>query len=236
VSAFRLIEAERANYPVAVLCRMLGVSNSGYYAWRSRPPSKRSREDYALTQKIREVHRRSRETYGSPRVHAELRALGVRCGRRRVARLMRVAGLRGCMPSKKRKTTRRDPRTAPAPDLLGREFVAAQPNKVWLADITYIPTQEGFLYLAFILDAHSRKIVGWSMASHMKTELVVDALQMAVWRRKPSAGLVHHSDCGAQYTAISFGKRLEDVGIVPSMGRTGSALDRAPWQRASSPP
>jgi putative transposase len=227
VSAFRLIEAERANYPVAVLCRMLEVSKSGYYAWRSRAPSKRSREDYALTQKIREVHRRSRETYGSPRVHAELRTLGVRCGRRRVARLMRVAGLRGCMRSKKRKTTCRDPRTAPAPDLLGREFVAAQPNKVWLADITYIPTQEGFLYLAFILDAHSRKIVGWSMDSHMKTELVVDALQMAVWRRKPSAGLVHHSDRGTQYTAISFGKRLEEVGIVASMGRTGSALDNA---------
>jgi putative transposase len=227
VSAFRLIEAERANYPVAVLCRMLGVSKSGYYAWRSRAPSKRSREDYALTQKIREVHRRSRETYGSPRVHAELRTLGVRCGRRRVARLMRIAGLRGCMRSKKRKTTRRDPRTAPAPDLLRREFVAAQPNKVWLADITYIPTQEGFLYLAFILDAHSRKIVGWSMDSHMKTELVVDALQMAVWRRKPSAGLVHHSDRGTQYTAISFGKRLEEVGIVASMGRTGSALDNA---------
>jgi putative transposase len=227
VSAFRLIEAERANYPVAVLCRMLEVSKSGYYAWRSRAPSKRSREDYALTQKIREVHRRSRETYGSPRVHAELRTLGVRCGRRRVARLMRVAGLRGCMRSKKRKTTCRDPRTAPAPDLLRREFVAAQPNKVWLADITYIPTQEGFLYLAFILDAHSRKIVGWSMDSHMKTELVVDALQMAVWRRKPSAGLVHHSDRGTQYTAISFGKRLEEVGIVASMGRTGSALDNA---------
>jgi putative transposase len=227
VSAFRLIEAERANYPVAVLCRMLEVSKSGYYAWRSRAPSKRSREDYALTQKIREVHRRSRETYGSPRVHAELRTLGVRCGRRRVARLMRIAGLRGCMRSKKRKTTRRDPRTAPAPDLLRREFVAAQPNKVWLADITYIPTQEGFLYLAFILDAHSRKIVGWSMDSHMKTELVVDALQMAVWRRKPSAGLVHHSDRGTQYTAISFGKRLEEVGIVASMGRTGSALDNA---------
>ena len=227
MSAFRLIEAERANYPVAVLCRMLEVSKSGYYAWRSRPPSRRSREDYALTHKIREVQRRSRETYGSPRVHAELRALGVRCGRRRVARLMRVAGLRGCMRTKKRKTTRRDPRAAPAPDLLGREFVAAQPNRIWMADITYIPTQEGFLYLAFILDAHSRKIVGWSMDSHMRTELVVDALQMAVWRRKPSAGLVHHSDRGAQYTAISFGKRLEDVGIVPSMGRTGSALDNA---------
>jgi putative transposase len=227
VSAFRLIDAERANYPVAMLCRMLGVSKSGYYAWRSRPPSKRSREDYALTEKIREVHHRSRETYGSPRVHAELRALGVRCGRRRVARLMRVAGLRGCMRSRKRRTTRRDPRAAPAPDLLGRDFVAAQPNRVWLADITYLPTQEGFLYLAFILDVYSRKIVGWSMASHMRTELVVDALQMAVWRRKPSAGLVHHSDRGAQYTAISLGKRLEEVGIVPSMGRTGTALDNA---------
>ena len=227
MSAFRLIDAERANYPVAMLCRMLGVSKSGYYAWRSRPPSKRSREDYALTEKIREVHHRSRETYGSPRVHAELRALGVRCGRRRVARLMRVAGLRGCMRSRKRRTTRRDPRAAPAPDLLGRDFVAAQPNRVWLADITYLPTQEGFLYLAFILDVYSRKIVGWSMASHMRTELVVDALQMAVWRRKPSAGLVHHSDRGAQYTAISLGKRLEEVGIVPSMGRTGTALDNA---------
>jgi putative transposase len=227
VSAFRLIDAERANYPVAMLCRMLGVSKSGYYAWRSRPPSKRSREDYTLTEKIREVHHRSRQTYGSPRVHAELRALGVWCGRRRVARLMRVAGLRGCMRSRKRRTTRRDPRAAPAPDLLSRDFVAAQPNRVWLADITYLPTQEGFLYLAFILDAYSRKIVGWSMASHMRTELVVDALQMAVWRRKPSAGLVHHSDRGAQYTAISLGKRLEEVGIVPSMGRTGTALDNA---------
>jgi putative transposase len=227
VSAFRLIDAERVNYPVAMLCRMLGVSKSGYYAWRSRPPSKRSREDYALTEKIREVHHRSRETYGSPRVHAELRALGMRCGRRRVARLMRVAGLRGCMRSRKRRTTRRDPRAAPAPDLLGRDFVATQPNRVWLADITYLPTQEGFLYLAFILDVYSRRIVGWSMASHMRTELVVDALQMAVWRRKPSAGLVHHSDRGVQYTAISFGRRLEEVGIVPSMGRSGTALDNA---------
>ena len=227
MSAFRLIDAERVNYPVAMLCRMLGVSKSGYYAWRSRPPSKRSREDYALTEKIREVHHRSRETYGSPRVHAELRALGMRCGRRRVARLMRVAGLRGCMRSRKRRTTRRDPRAAPAPDLLGRDFVATQPNRVWLADITYLPTQEGFLYLAFILDVYSRKIVGWSMASHMRTELVVDALQMAVWRRKPSAGLVHHSDRGVQYTAISFGRRLEEVGIVPSMGRSGTALDNA---------
>jgi putative transposase len=131
------------------------------------------------------------------------------------------------MRGKKRGTTSRDPRAAPAPDLLGRDFVAGRPNRVWLADITYIPTQEGFLYLAFILDVYSRKIVGWSMDSHMKTELVLDALQMAVWRRKPSAGLVHHSDRGVQYTAISFGKRLAEVGIVPSMGRTGTALDNA---------
>ena len=227
MSSFRLIDAQRANYPVAVLCRMLGVSKSGYYAWHSRPPSERRRQDAFLTEKIREIHSRSRETYGYPRVHAELRSLGIVCGRRRVARLMRAAGLRGCMRGKRRRTTRRDLRAAPAPDLLGRDFVAGRPNRVWLADITYIPTQEGFLYLAFILDTHSRRIVGWSMDSHMRTELVVNALEMAVWRRKPSAGLVHHSDRGAQYTAISFGRRLEEVGIVPSMGRTGTALDNA---------
>lgn len=227
MSAFRLIDAERASYSVAMLCRMLGVSKSGYYAWRSRPPSKRSRQNGALTEKIRQSHSRSRETYGYPRVHAELRSLGVVCGRRRVARLMRAAGLRGCMRGKKRRTTRRDPRAVPAPDLIRRDFVAGEPNKVWLADITYIPTREGFLYLAFILDTHSRKVVGWSMDSHMRTELVVDALEMAVWRRKPGAGLIHHTDRGSQYTALSFGKRLEEVGIVPSMGRTGSALDNA---------
>jgi putative transposase len=227
VSAFRLIDAERADYPVAVLCRMLGVSKSGYYAWRGRPLSERRRQDDLLTEKIRQIHSRSRETYGYPRVHAELRSLGVRCGRRRVARLMRVAGLRGCVRGKKRRTTRRDPRAAPAPDLLRRNFVAGGPNRIWLADITYIPTREGFLYLAFMLDTHSRRIVGWSMAPHMRTELVLDALEMAVWRRRPATGLVHHSDRGVQYTAISFGKRLKEVGIVPSMGRTGTALDNA---------
>ncbi len=227
MSIFKLIDAERASYPVAMLCRILGASKSGYYAWRSRPPSKRSRQDALLTEKIYEIHNRSRETYGYPRVYAELRSLGIGCGRRRVARLMRAAGIRGSMKGRKRGITRRDLRAAPAPDLLRRDFVADQPNKVWLADITYIPTREGFLYLAFILDTHSRRIVGWSMNSHMRTELVVDALEMAIWRRKPSAGLVHHSDRGVQYTAISFGKRLEEVGIVPSMGRTGTALDNA---------
>ena len=227
MSIFRFIDAEKAGYPVTALCRMLGVSKSGYYAWRSRPPSERRRRDALLIEKIRQIHSRSRETYGYPRVHAELRSLGVKCGRRRVARLMRAEGLWGCVRGKKRRTTRRDPRAAPAPDLLRGDFGAAQPNRVWLADITYIPTREGFLYLAFILDTHSRRIVGWSMDSHMRTELVVDALEMAVWRRKPSAGLVHHSDRGVQYTAISFGMRLEEVGIVPSMGRTGTALDNA---------
>jgi putative transposase len=227
VSIFRLIDVEKASYPVAMLCRMLEVSRSGYYAWRGRPPSERRRQDAFLTEKIREIHSRSRETYGYPRVHAELRSPGVRCGRRRVARLMRAAGLRGCMRGKKRRTTRLDPRAAPAPDLLRRDFVAGQPNKVWLADITYIPTREGFLYLAFVLDTHSRRIVGWSMDSHMRTELVVDALEMALWRRKPGAGLIHHTDRGSQYTAISFGKRLAEIGIVPSMGRTGTALDNA---------
>jgi len=227
VNLFGFIDAERAYLPVSLLCRMLGVSRSGYYAWRERPPSKRSREDATLTEKIREVHQRSRETYGYPRVHAELRALDVRCGRRRVARLMREAGLRGCMRGRRRCTTRPGERAAPAPDLVRRKFSASTPDRIWLADITYVKTDEGFLYLAFLLDAHSRRVVGWSMASHLKTELVIDALEMAVWRRKPSAGLIHHTDRGSQYTALSFGKRLEEVGIVPSMGRTGTALDNA---------
>ncbi len=227
MNLFGFIDAERAYLPVSLLCRMLGVSRSGYYAWRERPPSKRSREDATLTEKIREVHQRSRETYGYPRVHAELRALDVRCGRRRVARLMREAGLRGCMRGRRRCTTRPGERAAPAPDLVRRKFSASTPDRIWLADITYVKTDEGFLYLAFLLDAHSRRVVGWSMASHLKTELVIDALEMAVWRRKPSAGLIHHTDRGSQYTALSFGKRLEEVGIVPSMGRTGTALDNA---------
>jgi putative transposase len=227
VSRFRFIDAEKARFPVSLLCKIVGVSKSGYYAWKNRAPSKRSREDAVLKEKIREVYQRSRETYGYPRVHAELRALGVSCGRRRVARLMRRAGLRGCMRGKKKRTTRRDPRAVPAPDLVKRDFRATAPDKLWTADITYLKTDEGFLYLAFVLDVYSRRIVGWSMATHLRAELVVDALEMAVWRRKPAAGLVHHSDRGVQYTALSFGKRLEETGIIPSMGRAGSALDNA---------
>ncbi len=228
MSSYRLIEAEKTSFPIHLMCRMLGVSRSGYYGWRGRPPSARNRADGALAERIREIHERSRHTYGSPRVHAKLRALGTRCGRKRVERLMRESGLQGCMRGRKRGTTRRSKRAGPpAEDLVKRDFAAARTDKVWVADITYVATGEGFLYLAFILDVHSRRIVGWAMEDHLRTELVVDALRMAVWRRKPAPGLVHHSDRGVQYTSLSFGERLKEVGIKPSMGRTGSALDNA---------
>jgi putative transposase len=228
VTIYRFIDAEKASYPVSALCRVLRVSRSGYYEWKDRPPSKRERENATLTERIREIHQRSRETYGYPRVHAELRALGVRCNRKRVARLMRKDGLRGCMRGPRRKhTTRQDPLAIPAPDLVGRNFCAPAPDRLWTADVTYLPTDEGFLYLAFILDVYSRKVVGWSMASHLRSELVAAALEMAIRRRNPSAGLIHHSDRGAQYTALSFGKKLEQTGIAPSMSRVGSALDNA---------
>jgi putative transposase len=227
MSVFKLVDAEKANYPISLLCRVLRVSRSGYYNWKDRPLSKTARENAALTEKIREIHDRSRQTYGCPRVHAELRALGVHCSRKRVARLMRKAGIQGCIRGRRKRTTRREKHATPAPDLVGRNFSAASLNRLWTADITYVHTQEGFLYLAFILDVYSRKVVGWSMATHLRTELVVDALEMALWRRQPGAGLIHHTDRGAQYTALSFGKKLEEAGMVPSMGRAGSALDNA---------
>ena len=228
MSCYRLIDAEKASYSVSLLCKVLKVSRSGYHAWKDRPPSKRARENAALTERIREIHHSSRETYGYPRVHAELRAVGIHCNPKRVARLMRKDGLRGCMRGRRRKhTTRQDPLAIPAPDLVGRNFCAPAPNRLWTADITYLPTDEGFVYLAFILDVYSRKVVGWSMASHLRSELVAAALEMAIRRRNPSAGLIHHSDRGAQYTALSFGKRLEQAGIVSSMSRVGSALDNA---------
>lgn len=225
---FKLIDAEKANYSISLLCRVLKVSRSGYYDWKDRPLSKRARDNESLSEKIREIHHRSRGIYGYPRVHAELRALGVRCSRKRIARLMRKDGLRGCMRGRRKKhTTRQNPLAVPAPDLVERNFIAMAPNKLWTADITYMSTEEGFLYLAFILDVYSRKVVGWSMASHLRSELVAAALEMALRRRNPSVGLIHHSDRGSQYTALSFGKKLQEAGIVPSMSRVGSALDNA---------
>jgi putative transposase len=227
VSSYRLIEAEKTSFPVQFMCRMLGVSRSGYYGWRDKPSSVRNRADAALTEKIRGIHERSRHTYGSPRIHAELRVLGTHCGRKRVERLMRKAGLQGCMRGRRRGTTRRGKRSAAAEDLVRRNFATTETDRIWVADITYVATREGFLYLAFILDVHSRRIVGWAMEDHLRTEIVVDALRMAVWRRKPAPGLVHHSDQGVQYTSLSLGERLKEVGIKPSMGRTGTALDNA---------
>lgn len=176
MNLFRFIDAERAYLPVALLCRMLGVSRSGYYGWRGRLPSRRSRENVALTSEIHEIHKRSRQTYGAPRVHAELRSLGVRCSRKRVARLMREAGLRGCMRGRRKGTTHRDKRAAPAQDLVNRNFTATEVDKVWVADITYVATREGFLYLAFILDVHSRRIVGWAMESHLHSSSLADGV------------------------------------------------------------
>jgi len=227
VSAFRLIEAERASHSVPLLCKLLGVSKSGYYAWRNRLPSERSRLDAVLSEKIGMIHRNSRATYGAPRVHAELGAIGIRCSRKRVARLMRQENLRGCLRGRRMKTTHRLALRQAAPDLVERNFSSQQPDRLWVADITYVRSREGFVYLAFILDVCTRRVVGWSMATHLRTEIVVDALQMAIARGKPSPGLVHHSDRGVQYTSLSFSKRLEDEGLLPSMGRVGSAHDNA---------
>jgi putative transposase len=211
---FRLIDAEKAQHSVSLLCRVLGVTRAGYYAWRQRGPSRRALGDASLAPLIGRVFAGSLETYGSPRVHAELRdAHGIRVGRKRVARLMRQLELEGISRRGKRRcTTIPDPAAAPAADLVGRRFTAARPNELWLADITYLPTREGWLFLAVVLDAYSRRIVGWSMRDDLKAELVVDALGMAVTRRKPPAGVVHHSDRGSQYTSLAFGATLRESG------------------------
>jgi putative transposase len=225
---YQLIDAERARLPVSQLCRVLGVSRAGYYAWKSRPPSPRAAADQELTEQILKVHQRSRGTYGAPRVHAELQLdHGVHVGRKRVARLMRTAGLVGCHRRRRRGLTRRDPQAAPAPDLVQRTFTATAPDRLWTADITYIPTWAGWLYLAVVLDVFSRRVVGWAMADHLRTELVVDALDMAIWNRRPEPGLVHHSDQGCQYTSLAFGRRLRESEIVASMGSVGDCFDNA---------
>ncbi len=220
------MKGSQAMYPIATLCRVLGVSPSGYYAWRARPMSARDRQDADLIRQIRQIHERSRGTYGAPRVHAELAAQGVRVSRKRVARPMREAGLQGVSRRKGRRTTVRDREARPAPDLVGRQFTARGPDRLWVADITYIPTWAGFLYLAVVLDAWSRRVVGWSMANHLRTELVVGALDMAVWQRRPE-GVIHHSDQGCQYTSIAFGRRCREMGVRPSMGSVGDGYDNA---------
>jgi putative transposase len=211
---------------VATMCRVLEVSASGYYAWRVRPPSARAFEDGKLLERILAIHADSRGTYGAPRVQAELRAQGIRISRKRVARLMRQAGVHGVSRRRFVVTTVRQPGAVPAPDLVQRDFEVGGANQLWVADITYIPTWAGFLYLAAVLDAWSRRVVGWAMATHLRTELVLEALEMAVWQRQPS-GVIHHSDQGSQYTSVAFGKRCREAGVRPSMGSVGDAYDNA---------
>ena len=221
------MSANQACFPVATMARVLGVSKAGYYAWVRRPSSAHAVADEALLKRVRTVHASSRQTYGAPRVHADLQAQGERHGRKRIARLMRLAGLVGAShrhggPT----TTRRDKDTRPAPDLVDRDFSASEPYQLWVADITYVPTLAGFLYLAIVLDAWSRKIIGWSMANHLRTDLVLDAMEMAVGQRRPK-DVIHHSDQGSQYTSVAFGKRCGQAGVRPSMGSVGDAYDNA---------
>ena len=213
-------------FPVAAMCRTLGLSTSGYYDWLDRPPSQRAVANEALLGRIRDVHRFSRETYGRPRLYAELREGGVLANHKRVARLMRLHGIVGATRRRKWRTTKRDRDARPAPDLVERNFAANGPDELWVADITYVPTWAGFLYLAVVVDAWSRRIVGWSMETHLRTELVLQALNMALWQRRPDQ-VIHHSDQGTQYTSIQFGLRCKEARVRPSMGSVGDAYDNA---------
>ena len=224
---FGLIDAKKSQHPVSLLCGVLGVSRAGYYAWKDRPPSPRAMRDAQLSEQIAEIHDESQGTYGWPRIHAELRHRGVCASRKRVARLMRRAGLSGMVPRRKGRTTIRVPGIATAPDLVRRDFAPQAPNRLWVADLSEIATWEGKLYLAVVVDCYSRRCVGWAMAEHMRAELVVEALEMAIWQRRPDTGLVHHSDRGGQYVSLIFGQTARDAGIAVSMGAKGCALDNA---------
>ena len=227
MSCFRFIAAEKANYPVSLLCRMLGVSRSGFHAWAGRPPSERAIADARLSVRIGEIHKRSRESYGARRIHLDLRDEGIRVGRKRVERLMRAAELSGYVRRRRYKTTIRVPGVRVASDLVERDFNPAAPNRLWASDIKYVPTWQGTLYLASVIDCYSRRVVGWSMCDQMPAELVVDALEMAIERRRPSGQLIHHSDQGSQYVALIFGQRLRKAGIAQSMGSKGDCYDNA---------
>jgi putative transposase len=228
---FTFIAEQCSDLPVTASCRAMKVTTSGFYesTARQRDPSPRARADEALMATITEIHRLSRGTYGSPRVHAELRlGEGIRVGRKRVERLMRRAGIEGVYRRRrKRGCTRRDPTAIPSDDLVNRAFSVSGPDQLWVSDVTEHPTDTGKVYLAVVLDAWSRRVVGWSIADHLRAELVVDALQMALWRRRPPDGTVVHSDHGTQYTSWAFGRRLRAAGLLASMGTVGDAHDNA---------
>ena len=220
------MRAHQAHYPVATQCRLLDVSTSGYYAWQRRGTSTRAEADRELLAMIQAIHAGSHGTYGAPRIHAELGARGVCVGRKRVARLMRSVSLAGVSRRKRPHTTVRARGGAKVPDLVQRQFSAEAPDRLWVADITYVPTRAGFLYLAVVVDVFSRRVVGWAMESHLRTELVLQALNMALYLRRPQ-GVIHHSDQGIQYTAYAFGKRCREWGVRPSMGSVGDCYDNA---------
>lgn len=227
---FALIDAEKTHHSVSVLARVLGVSREGYYAWRRRGgQSARVADDQTLTTKITAVHAASRATYGAPRVHADLAAAGVQTSRKRVARLMRQANLQGVHHHHRRRIslTRRDRAAHLPPDLVGRDVTAPAPNRVWTADVTYIPTGQGFLYLAVVLDLYARTIVGWSISDEQKTPLVADALTMALQRRRPAPGVIHHSDQGGQYLSRDFAKLCRQHQVSRSVGSAGDCYDNA---------
>ena len=228
---FSFIESHRNVWPVRVMCRTLSISASGYYAWRARPECRRALANRALLDDIRLVHAQSSGCYGSPRVHAALRRRGRPVGRSRIERLMRRAGLRGLAALPRRTRTTDSRHGCPiAPNRLQRDFTAQAPDQIWLADLTYIPTGEGWLYLAAILDMHTRKIVGWCMRETLHAEIALEALSMAVRRQRPAYGLIHHSDRGIQYAAEAYRSALSASGITPSMSRKGDCWDNAPME------
>jgi len=227
VSVFRFIATRKAEHSVKTLCRVLAVSRSGFHAWERRAPSDRDLADAWLGAQIREIHAESRQTYGARRVHAALRHRGVRVGRKRVERLMRTLGLSGLVPKRYRRTTIRVPGVRVAGDLVERDFNPSGANQLWVADIKYVRSWQGWLYLAAVVDCYSRRVVGWSMRTGLEAELVVDALEMAVARRRPRAGLVHHSDQGSQYVSLTFGERCREARVQLSMGSKGDAYDNA---------
>jgi putative transposase len=225
---FRFVAAKKAEHSIKTMCRVLGVSRSGFHAWENRAPSRRRREDERLVERIRAIHEENRKVYGSPRIHAELRLSdGVRVGRKRVERLMRQAGLSGLRSRKRGRTTIRVPGVRVCEDLVDRAFLAAAPNRLWVADITYLRTWEGWLYLVAVQDVFSRRIVGWSIADHMRAELVTDALQMALAQRRPEPGLIWHTDQGSQFVSLAFGQQARAAGIAQSMGSKGDCFDNA---------
>lgn len=227
MTVFRFIHAEKANVSIAFACRVFGVSRSGYYRWAKAPPSARTRNDRRLAAQVRAIHEEHKGRYGSPRIHRELRARGQRVGRKRVARLMNIQGLRGRNPKRFRRTTDSNHRNRIAPNLLQQNFAVEQPDQAWVGDITYVPTREGWLYLAVLLDLFSRRVIGWGMSETIDTRLALSALEMALDRRRPDEGAFHHTDRDSRYASDEYRRALETAGLVPSMSRRADCYDNA---------